>query len=313
MKVCHICPHQCELEVGEIGKCKVCANVDGCLQVTSLCSTVSVELIEKKPFFHFFPGSQCLSVGFYGCNLACAGCQNYKVSQIDAKGGKNISPEKLVGLAQEYQVDCIAFTFTEPVIHYEYIMRVYDVISDLQPDIKIVLKSNGFVNRHVLENLDTVTSAWNIDLKGGAVEYEVVCGGNIGPVLSTVETLSRKDSHLEISYLVVPSISGNFQHHEVMAKWLSDLSPDIPVHILFYYPAYRMNEQGNPDDLLKIQELFSQYLRHVYISNIFDAKFINFRHTSCNICNDRMITRGDIDGKVTTLSLECCHKLPGKF
>ncbi|KKM63988.1 hypothetical protein LCGC14_1505910 [marine sediment metagenome] len=285
MVTCQICPHYCQLTQGEVGKCLVHKNIDGHIELIfkGQCSIISVEPIEKRPFFHFFPGNKFLSVGFCGCNFSCKYCQTFKISQSIASKTTFYSPNQLVELAIEKSVRGIVFTFNEPTIHYEYIMEVGSIIQSLNSDLQIVLKTNGFVNNHILNDLDIVVDAWNVDIKGGMQEYKTVCGGEISPVLSSIETLASKNTHLEISYLVLPQTVDNMEHHSTMRDWLFGLSPNIPVHLLFCYPIYRMKESYSPHDLKPIWFLFREKLNNVYISNVFGSEFAEFRRIKTGI------------------------------
>lgn len=229
-------------------------------------------------------------------------CQNFEISQSIQSRTIHRSPSDLVDLALSKQVSGIVFTFNEPIIHYEYIMSVAEELKDT--DLKIVIKSNGFVNKNILDDLDLVADAWNIDLKGDNVAYESICSGSIQPVLATIEFLSGRGSHLEISYLVLPEQIGNIQHHTLMRDWLSNLSPSIPIHLIYFYPFYQKQEgKYNPEQLLVIRNLFAQKLDYVYISNIFDSEIKYYRDTRCSMCDNVLISR---QSKARIRQLNCC-------
>lgn len=267
--ICSLCPHNCDLNGDSVGKCLVRKNINGHIELTHYgrVSLIAVEPIEKRPLYHFFPGSKFLSVGFYGCSFSCSFCQNFKASQ-KIGDGPIYSPEKLIDLALKREVKGIAFTYNEPTVHYEYLMDVGGLAR--QNGLAVAVKSNGFVNKPYLDDLKMVVDAWNIDLKGDDEAYKEVCGGSVAPVLQTIESLAG-DSHLEISYLVVPSMLESWDFHTRTADWIANLSVDIPVHLLYCYPVYKMREHYRKDELVPIVEIFRERLNHVYISNTFDS------------------------------------------
>ncbi len=267
--ICSICPHNCDLSnEGDVGKCLVRANVNGRVALTHYgqVSCMSLDPIEKRPLYHFFPGETFLAVGFYGCNMSCSYCMNHTVSQ-QVKLGEYYSPKELVELAWGYKVKGIAFTYNEPTVHHEYIMDIGPLA--YEAELEIVVKSNGLMNWPYLSDLQLVVDAWNIDLKGDDKAYEEM-GGSIAPVLQSIESIVKDGDHLEISYLVVPSMLDNVEFHDRMSDWIANLSKSIPVHILYCYPVHKMKEFYNKQDLVPIVELFRKKLDFVYISNTFD-------------------------------------------
>ena len=311
---CQICPHYCQLSPGEMGKCLVRKNIDGYVVpiFEGQCSIVSVEPIEKRPLFHFYPGSKFLSVGFLGCQMHCRWCQTSDISQSTTSKTVYYSPQKLVELAVEKGVEGIVFTFNEPTIHYEYIMDVYEAMQKVDSDLKIVLKSNGFINKFVLDDLDIAADAWNVDIKGGAKEYKEICEGDISPILLSIETLASRNTHLEISYLVLPHMYDDMEHHQTMRNWLADLSVDIPIHLLFCYPSYRMSDNTKSPLLLRdLWEFFKEKMSYVYISNVFQEELLEFRNTRCPVCQKTLIERNPI---AQVLQLSCCgQNVAGQF
>lgn len=282
---CRVCPHNCELTNGEFGKCMVRCNTEGSLSnpFEGRCSLLSVEPIEKRPFFHYRPGTKYLAVGFYGCSFRCQFCQNFKVSQTTNGESLYKSPEELVALAN-HKAQGVAFTFNEPTIYHEYVHRVRELGAD------VVLKTNGFVNGSIVDELSAV-SAWNVDIKGDDQEYERTCGGKLKPVMETIEHLSGK-SHLEISYLVLPRMVSDMAFHERMRDFLAGLNPDIPVHILYFYPFHKMTDSAyQPYALFPIIKLFQKRLRYIYVSNAFHSELVEYRHTYCDQCKGLLIER----------------------
>lgn len=289
--ICNLCPHLCDLDDGQVGKCNVRQRFGSDIKLTGYgkLSNMAVEPIEKRPFFHFYPGSKFLSVGMYGCNLSCSFCQNFNVSQVGFGKSLYYSPLELIKLAQDKNVKGIAFTYNEPTIYYEYLID----LGMENPGLKLALKSNGYAAKCLVEDLSQHYQAWNVDIKGDEDEYEKVCGSTLQPVLDTIELLSSLDTHLEISYLVLPRQVDDFKYHSKMRDWLFELSPNIPIHLLYFYPCYNMKDgQYGEDKLIKIYEHFSDKMRYVYMSNIFRDNLMKYRNTYCRDCNSVVVNRG---------------------
>jgi len=298
--ICNICPHSCDIPEGQIGKCLVRKNIDGRIKLTHYgrISTMAVEPIEKRPLFHFFPGKNFLSTGLYGCNFLCNFCINFKVSQT-AEEGVYYSPENLVQLSIDKNTHGIAFTYNEPTVHYEYLMDVGRLAKKNGQE--VVIKSNGFVNSHILEDISRVCRAWNIDVKGDEKAYNDICGGSLAPVMESIKFLAEK-SHLEISYLVVADQVDNLNFHRSMAYKISQLSKDIPIHLLYCYPVYKMTQIYKKSALLPIYDIFAERMKYVYMSNTYDSyKKVS---TKCSSCDSILIDR--YPSFISKLS--CCGK-----
>lgn len=222
-------------------------------------------------------------------------CQNFKVSQTTDGPGLFKSPSDLVVLARQ-KAEGIAFTFNEPTLYHEYIRLVCDLGAD------VVIKTNGFVNECVLDELSGV-SAWNVDIKGDEAEYKRTCVGTLKPVLANITRLAQK-SHLEISYLILPRMLSDMAFHRYIRDFLADLNPSIPIHLLYFYPFHKMLEAHYPpESLLPIISLFKERMRYTYVSNAFHSQLIDHRHTYCPNCDTRLVER--LKG-VRILRTHCC-------
>lgn len=203
-------------------------------------SSMAVDPIEKKPFFHYHPGSRVFSVGGIGCNLRCRYCQNYTISMspIGKKRTTFKSPEELVALCRQQRFDSIAFTYNEPAIWFEYIMDV----ANCDPDLDIVMVTNGMINESPLKELCGKVDAMNIDVKAFDERfYREICGGSLDDVKRSCEVVNDRDTHLELTYLVVPGHNDGEDEIRSFAKWVADdLSPDVPVHFTRFHPDYQM-------------------------------------------------------------------------
>ena len=302
-----MCPHRCSLLDGDVGKCFVRRNKGGMIHNSydGVLSFVAVDPIEKRPFFHFYPGSDFLSVGLYGCSFQCVWCENHKISQC-VKKGKYTSPNQLVKLALEKKVKGIVFTYNEPIVHYEYVMTVANIAQTA--GLQVALKSNGFATEKVVRDLNLHVDAWNIDIKGDDKEYKS-CGGDISSVMSSIELLGRIASHLEISYVVPGRLVSHLEHHIYIRDWLSSLSPIIPIHLLYLYPSHKVKEFYNKSDLIEIYEVFREKMDYVYISNLYDTGIMK-RDTLCPRCNSVLISRAPLPSVIRT---SCCEDLAGIF
>lgn len=303
--ICTVCPHFCTLTPGNIGKCRV-RHHNGTSIVPMMygeCSTIALEPIEKRPLFHFDPGGQYLAVGFYGCSLSCDFCLNYKVSQTTEGKSKKILPNELVSLAKSKSSRGIAFTFNEPTIYFEYLLDVGNV----DPDFPLVLKTNGFVTSDTLSDLCCVIDAFNVDIKGDDKEYYEVCRGSLSPVIECVNEIYSANKHVEISYLVTPRLIRDTDHHNSMIAWLKEM-PDIPVHLLYFYPFHRMHQAYDISDFLPLVDRFKENLEYVYVSNLYNDKVLKYRNTYCSSCGSLMIQR---EKGVNVITLECCNTIIG--
>jgi pyruvate formate lyase activating enzyme len=267
--ICGLCPHGCRIAHDGIGLCGVRRNIDGTLSAENYgcISSLNPDLIEKKPLTGFYPGSLILSAGSYGCNMKCAYCQNYAISQQKPET-KSVPPEELLRLAKNTAGNIgIAFTYNEPLISIEYILDAAPLFKDA--GLKIVLVTNGMINAGPLERLLPYTDAMNIDVKTfDAAKYKKL-GGDLPAVLKTVEK-SAAVCHVEITSLVVPGQNDNADDMPALAEWLAGISPEIPLHVTRFLPRYRMSG-GEPIPVKTMETLAEsarKYLKNVYLGNI---------------------------------------------
>ncbi len=262
---------------------------------------MAVDPIEKRPFFHFLPGSKCLSIGFSGCSLRCEYCQNFEISQFP-RTGKFMSNASILDCARKKNVQSIVFSYNEPTLYLQDIAE----ISHDKGDIKVAVKSNGFVHRSQWDMANDI-DAWNIDVKGSPEEYEAVCGGESGPVWDFIKFLGRSETHLEISFLVTEASITSRDACKIIRDKICDISPHIPVHLLYCYPVYKSTSWYEKDLLLELHELFCENMNFVYTSNIYGPNYK--RDTNCTLCERVMIKRSPTANVVRTC---CCGlHLPG--
>lgn len=269
---CQLCPHNCHIKPHKKGICRVRANQEGELYAESYgqLSSLALDPIEKKPLYRFYPGSRILSVGSYGCNFSCSFCQNHSIA-VGEPETAFISPENLV-----YKAFCLkesgniglAYTYNEPFISFEYVLDCCKLIRDR--GLKNVLITNGYVQKAPLLEILPYVDAMNIDLKSFSQDfYKKICNGNVEFVKQTIE-IASKACHVEITCLVIPGLNDTTEEIENMSKWLSSLSPDIPLHLTRFFPRYKMLDRP-PTPKEKLENLISvakKHLKYVYAGNI---------------------------------------------
>lgn len=268
---CLLCPHHCMINLGKSGRCNVRTNEDGQLKTINYgeITAIGLDPIEKKPLYHFYPGKNILSVGTFGCNFSCDFCQNYSIAQYKSKS-QYLSPDQLIKMCVEADNNIgIAFTYNEPSIWYEYIYDTAKKLKENYLDFKIVLVTNGFIEQEPLEHLLPYIDAMNIDLKSFSQDYyHKICGGNLAPVLKTIERAS-KSCHVEVTTLLVSDLNDSKEDVEKIASFLGNIDKEIPLHLSRYFPNYKMDRPATDIDLMiDRRELAKQYLNYVYLGNV---------------------------------------------
>ena len=266
--ICEVCPHHCHLNDGQTGFCKARMNENGkniCRNYGKLTS-VAVDPVEKKPLYGFYPGSKILSVGSFGCNLACPFCQNYSISARDDIETMYISPEQLLSIALRHPESIgIAFTYNEPCISYEYVLDCARLLK--KHSLKTVLVTNGCVSMEILEKLIPYTDAMNIDLKGDRAFYQELAGDYDTVKKCIAYCVPR--THTEVTSLIIPGKNDSDKLMEEHASWLASLDPDLILHLSRYFPRYRYHiPPTDPQILFRLKEIAEKHLRHVYLGNI---------------------------------------------
>lgn len=268
--VCSLCPHNCKIPEGKSGICLVRGNnkMKLALPFQGNISAIAIDPIEKKPLYHFQPGSKILSIGFYGCNFHCQFCQNYQISQDYA--GKNdkkyLTPADIIKTVQKHGLNSIAYTYSEPVIHFEYIMECAELAH--KNGIKNVLVTNGFLNPEPSRELLTLMDGVNVDLKAFTQKFYNKLGGRIDPVKYFIK-LAAELTHLEVTTLIIPGENDSSEEIMDIANFLSLIDSNIPLHISSYYPVYKYKiSSTSKKTVLKLTEKASKVLNYVYPGNI---------------------------------------------
>lgn len=272
--ICNLCPFQCDIPEGKAGKCKVRGNVDGDVKLLTygLVTTAEVGPIEQKPLYHFHPGMKVLSIGGSGCNMFCAYCQNYDISQVkrDKDRSTPLSPEDVVKMALDNGAKAVAFTYSEPVVWYEYVVDVAKAAR--KAGLKAILKTNAWCNPRLFERLCVLMDAVNIDFKGNERLYKEVCGMDIPDLYQSViydnTRFALKTCHLELSTLAIPGYMGKEETKNFLYCMASASAPSCPVHILKFIPDFKMLGTQPPSaaELEDYRSEARKYFQHVYIN-----------------------------------------------
>lgn len=287
--LCHLCPHHCRIKAGKAGICQVRSNQAGTMVADNYGQVASLALdpIEKKPFFHFFPGRMILSAGTFGCNLSCSFCQNYSLAH-ERPSVQYVSPEALSIIAAQNRAQGsigMAFTYNEPSVWYEYIWDCARLLQE--KGLKVVLVTNGYIEAKPLKELLPCIDAMNIDVKAFTDDfYKRLCKGTLQPVLQTVETAAQH-THVEATTLLIPGENDRLEDIEALARWLASIRPDIPLHLSRYHPAYKYQQPPTPEQtLLQAQAAARNHLSFVYLGNV-----ARDNNTHCVHCQALLIRR----------------------
>lgn len=302
---CSLCPHECTLHPDERGKCLVRVNRKGVLYAENygLVSALHFDPIEKKPLYHFYPGSRILSIGTVGCNLSCGFCQNSDISQKSAEEfGRLVSyrPESLVGMASADDGNIgIAYTYNEPAIFFEFVMETAAIIS--AAGLKNVMVTNGFIETDPLREMLPLIDAFNVDLKSFSNEfYRDHTGGRLKPVLRSLETISGNGRHLELTNLIIPGLNDDPVVFEDMVCWIHDhLGTGTVLHLSKYFPSFHYKIPSTPDKtMFALFDIARKHLQFAYLGNMRSGLG---NDTLCPHCGNLLVTRDGYDIKTPGL------------
>ncbi len=292
---CGLCPNRCTLAEGERGTCRVRENRGGKLYTFVYGNPCALHLdpIEKKPFFHFLPGTTAFSLATAGCSLRCQYCQNYTISQRSPEETENYDapPAAIVAATAGQGAPTIAYTYSEPMVFYEYMLDTARL--GRRAGLRSVVISSGYVNPEPLQELCQAVDAIKIDLKGfNDGFYRQVCGGTLAPVLEAIRVIHNAGVHLEIVNLVVPTLNDDPAELRALAEWvLEAVGPDVPLHFSRFHPDYQLlNLPPTPVETLEQarQAALEVGLNYVYLGNVPGHEG---NHTYCPNCRQRIIER----------------------
>lgn len=295
---CQLCPHRCRILPDHAGICGARKNVDGNLfsRNYGIVSGLSMDPIEKKPLYHFHPGSSILSIGTIGCNLHCQFCQNHPLSRYFDSNEKvpetEYRPEDMVQILKEElekkpngKFGGIAYTYSEPVVWIEYVKDTARLMK--AEGFKNVLVTNGFIEPGPLGDLLPLVDAANIDLKAFTEEHYHQMGGKLKPVMRSIEQFAGAGVHVELTTLVVTGLNDDIFELEKMVRWIAGISPSIPYHISRYFPQYRYTKPATDMKfLLQVREMALKHLKYVYVGNATEDN-----STRCRQCGNLLVER----------------------
>lgn len=293
---CYTCAHRCIISPGKQGICGVRENKDGVLYSLVYGKTIAANAdpIEKKPLFHFLPGSLSFSIATAGCNMHCRNCQNADISQLPKERenivGKEFLPDQVIQVALQNNCATIAYTYTEPSIFWDY---AYDTAKlARQQEIKNVFVTNGYFSKESFLEISKFMDAANVDLKSFRDKtYKEICGAKLQPVLDTIKRMKTSGVWVEVTTLLIPDVNDSKQELEEIANFIAACDPGIPWHISRFYPTYKMLDKPptSVQSIWKAMEIGKEAgLHFVYAGNI---RGDDGENTYCYSCGTRVIQR----------------------
>lgn len=292
---CRVCQRRCLISPENRGFCLTRENNEGILYnlTYGVVSSSGVDPIEKKPLFHFLPGSQVYSLGTVGCNLGCKHCQNWKIARatVDSIYTQEISPETSIKLANQYECKSIAWTYNEPTMWLEYTIDSAKLAH--KNDLKTVYVTNGYMTPESLELIGPHLDAANVDLKGMSEKfYREICNARLDPVLENIILMKEMGIHIEITNLIIPGYNDSEEELEALVKFMvEEVGVEVPLHFTRFFPNYKM-EDVNPtpiETLINARKMARDAgMRYVYVGN---APGLDGENTYCYDCGQLLIER----------------------
>ena len=321
---CYLCAHECKIADNKFGLCGVRENVGGVLYTHAYGHLVAVHVdpVEKKPLYHFLPGSSSFSIATAGCNFRCGFCQNWEISQAPIKRDKGVllseeefTPQELVDEALGNECESISYTYTEPTIFFEY---AYDTAKLAKASgLRNIFVTNGYMTSACLKEMSPYLDAANVDLKFYKDEsYKIICAASLFPVLDSIKLMKDLGIWVEITTLIIPGVNDSEQELSDIAKFIFSVDKDIPWHVSRFHPDYKFTGQAptSEETLKKAQSIGEGIgLNFVYAGNVYGWG----NDTICPICKKILIKR---DGfKIMEYSIKskkclyCQNEIPGLF
>jgi pyruvate formate lyase activating enzyme len=319
---CYLCSHRCNIAAGKTGICSVRENRGGALYTDAYGEVVAANAdpIEKKPLYHFLPGTMTFSIATAGCNFRCGFCQNWQISQrskCDENGcaGREMAPEEIVTSAQRTGCESIAYTYTEPTIFFEYAYETARLAK--KNGLHNLFVTNGYMTAEALETIEPYLDACNVDLKSFRDDfYRETCKARLEPILETIRLIRKREIWLEVTTLVVPGQNDSDEELRDIVRFLFELDPRIPWHISRFYPDYQFAEsKATPIESLDRARRIAdeEGLVFVYTGNVPET----LRETRCPFCREVLISGqglGGIDNRLKgDRCPECETHLPGVY
>jgi len=249
--------------------------------------TIAIDPVEKKPLYHFYPGTDIVSIGVNGCNMSCKHCQNWEISQ-EIVHTTYIDPEQLPEVGRRRGSVGVAYTYTEPFIWFEYLLEAAPLVRDA--GLVNVIVSNGYINPDPLRELLPFIDAFNIDLKSMRPEfYRRVCKGKLEPVLDVIRMIGQSAAHLEVTNLIIPGLNDDDEDFHKLGEFMASVDKDIPLHLSAYHPSYQLTRPATPKQtMLRACDILDQYVSYLFVGNM----HIEGRSdSSCPACGHTLIER----------------------
>ncbi len=321
---CNLCPHNCIIQNNKTGLCKTRKNINGKFYslVYGLPCSVHIDPIEKKPLYHFMPGKAVLSIGTFGCNLFCKGCQNYKISRADAEtlrtNLKYYSPREIITIMKKQNIKMIAFTYNEPFIFFEYMLNIAKLAK--KEKIKTVIVSNGYVNSAPLKELCKYIDGANIDIKGIIKStYKEYSKADIAPILNNIKIIKKSGVWIELTNLIIPTINDNPADIKKLCVWIKkELGADIPLHFSRFFPQYEISHL--PATSPKVLDEAKNIAKSAGLNYIYTGNTLQQENTHCKKCKTILIKRPNYTGEIVGLRgkqnnkcIKCKTLLQGVF
>jgi pyruvate formate lyase activating enzyme len=308
---CGLCPHWCTLVDGKCGICGVRCENNSKLETRNYgeISSIAVDPVEKKPLYHYYPGSDVLSIGTVGCNMKCPYCQNWQISQRCDTPTEYYIPDELIILAKKKRSIGIAYTYSEPIVWIEYVLDCARLFK--AANLKNVMVTNGYICEEPLADLLPLIDAWNIDLKTFSDKtYRTVLKGDLETVKTTIQNAAHS-SHVEITTLIVSGLNDSMDELIALVDWLSSINDKIPWHISRYFPNYSYDRE--PTDIqfmLEAYEMAKRKLKYVYLGNITGHTLTH--GTICPSCGELLVSREGYSVSIRALKDGVCSACGAK-
>jgi len=308
---CHLCAHRCLIKPDETGICGVRVNQGGRLftRVYGMSISANSDPIEKKPLFHFLPGTTSFSIATVGCNFTCNFCQNHDISQMPRDQGRilgrELEPSDIVAQAKRRQDASISYTYTEPTIFFEYALDTARAAA--AAGLKNVFVTNGYMTEETLRMIGPDLHAANVDLKAFRDDfYKKLCQAKLEPVKETIVRMKEMGVWVEVTTLIIPGYNDNENELTELAEWLVGINPEIPWHITRFHPTYRLLDSGPTPAVLihRAREIgLKAGLHYVYSGNIWGDEG---EKTYCHNCHQLLIDRTGFSVSTNLLRQGAC-------
>lgn len=292
---CFLCAHNCKILPGRVGICGVRKNIDGVLYslVYNKPVALNIDPIEKKPLYHFLPGTLSYSLATIGCNFKCDFCQNWQISQIPSDSllswrSLHVSIEEIIAEAKSNNCQSISYTYTEPTIFFEY---AYDIACKAKEvGLYNIFVTNGYMSSQALITINEYLDAANIDLKSFSEDfYQKICKAHLKPVLDTIQLMKKMDIWIEITTLLIPGLNDSDDELKSIADFIANLDVNIPWHISRFHPDYKLLDRDSPslEQLMRAKDIGEKMgLKYIYLGNVWEGN-----DTYCYKCHKLLVKR----------------------